>query len=116
VYVVTAIDANGCVSIDTVVVTVTLDCGAIYIPNVFSPNGDGNNDVLFVRGGCIRTLEFAICDRWGERVFSTEIPTEGWDGTYRGRPMNSAVFYYNLKVALIDGTEIKRKGSISLVR
>jgi gliding motility-associated-like protein len=115
-YTVAAIDSNGCASIDYVTITIEMNCGAVYIPNVFSPNGDGNNDMLFIRGNCIDYMEFVICDRWGEKVFNASNPENGWDGSFRGKPMESGVFYYTLKATLFDGTDIKRKGSITLIK
>lgn len=115
-YTVTAIDSNGCESVDYVTITIDLDCGAVYIPNIFSPNGDNMNDVLYVRGNCITGMDFTIFDRWGEKVYVGTNVQDGWDGIFRGEYMENGVYYYNLKATLIDGSEIKRKGTITLVR
>src|SRR5690606_9499157 len=56
----------------------------IFIPNTFTPNGDGNNDLLFVRGRHITDLELMVFDRWGEKVFETRDQSIGWDGTFKG--------------------------------
>jgi hypothetical protein len=76
-YTVTATDANGCQSMDYVTITVDLDCGAVFIPNIFSPNGDNKNDVLYVRGNCIEVMEFIIYDRWGEKIFTGDDVNDG---------------------------------------
>ena len=86
------------------------------VPDIFSPNGDGENDVLFVRGEGIKSLYFVVYSRWGEKVFETSIKDKGWDGTYKGKPLDPALFVYNLIVTFIDDTELKQKGEITLIR
>ncbi|HRH70302.1 MAG TPA: gliding motility-associated C-terminal domain-containing protein [Flavobacteriales bacterium] len=92
------------------------DSEAIFIPDVFSPNGDGNNDVLFVRGPTIIELDFAIYDRWGARLFSTTSVGNGWDGTVDGDQSTSGVYLYTLTARTEDGDELVRTGNITLVR
>lgn len=116
VYTVTGTDANGCTNTTTVVVTVIMDCGVIFIPKAFSPNADGYNDILYVRGNCIKFMEFSVYDRWGEQVYFGNDPLQGWNGSYKGKKMNSAVFVYYLKATLFDNTVVIRKGNISLIR
>ncbi len=115
-YIVTTTNANGCKTYDTVIVFVTLDCGEVYVPNFFSPNGDGKNDFECVYGYCIQTLDFAIYDRWGEKVFETTDPKLCWDGSYHGKMMNTAVFVYYLKATLLNGQVVTQKGNITLDR
>lgn len=115
-YCVFVTNAAGCVDSACVTVNVDVDCGELFIPNAFSPNADGENDVLKIFGGCIKDLQFAIYDRWGEKVFETTDPTDVWDGTYKGKMMNTAVFVYRLEVVLLTGESISRKGNISLIR
>ena len=88
----------------------------LFIPDAFSPNGDGNNDKLFVRGNNIQELYFAVYDRWGEKVFETTDKNNGWDGTYKGSTISGAVFVYYCKGKYTDGLEFKQKGDITLVR
>jgi gliding motility-associated-like protein len=116
IYTVTVTDANGCSASDTVTIYVDVACGELYLPNAFSPNHDGQNDVLYVRGNCIKYLQFQVFNRWGEKVFETEDPAIGWDGTWRSQECESAVFTYILQATLLDGTEINKKGNISLVK
>ncbi|MEO5641875.1 MAG: gliding motility-associated C-terminal domain-containing protein [Bacteroidia bacterium] len=88
----------------------------LYVPTAFSPNGDGNNDLLFVRGKNIDQLNFSVYDRWGQRVFETNDINVGWDGRYNGEAMENAVFVYYLTLTYADGkTEIK-KGNVSLIK
>lgn len=115
-YTLTVFDSLGCMATDTVTVFVDIDCGEIWLPNAFSPNGDGQNDVLFLRGYCIEVLDFSVYNRWGERVFHTNDPTIGWDGTQRGQACEKAVYAYVVTATLIDGTEVNLKGNVSLIK
>ena len=108
-------DSNGCSATDQVTVIVEFD-NVIFVPNIFSPNGDDFNDILYVRGQGVAELNFFIYDRWGEKVFETTTLDKGWDGTFRGKKMNNAVFVYYLQVTFIDGSEVTQKGDITLVR
>jgi len=88
----------------------------IWVPNIFSPNGDGSNDILFVRGKGIQSVLFFIYDRWGEKVFETTDINLGWDGTFNGEPMNKAVFVYYVEATFIDGSKATKKGDVTLIR
>ena len=88
----------------------------IFVPYTFTPNGDGQNDVLFVRGRSIERMEFLVFDRWGEKVFETNDPSRGWDGTYEGKPVDPAVFVYHLTAYCIDGQQFFTKGNVTVVR
>ena len=114
-YTITVQDTNGCVSSDDVTVILDYDL-VVFVPNIFSPNGDGNNDILYVRGVGIESINFFIYDRWGEKVFETKSVDKGWDGTFRGKKMNNSVFVYYLKVTFRNGTKIEKKGDITLTR
>jgi gliding motility-associated-like protein len=89
---------------------------SVFIPNIFSPNGDGNNDVLYVRGNNINHINLIIYNRWGERVFESTNISSGWDGTYKGGSLSAAVFVYFCHVVYTDGTEEHLKGNITLVK
>jgi gliding motility-associated-like protein len=101
--------------LDTVPVIIE-DPNNFYVPNAFSPNDDGNNDFLFVRGRNIDQLSFTVYDRWGQRVFETHNINEGWDGRYNGEQMENAVFVYYLTLTYTDGKTETKKGNISLIR
>jgi len=95
----------------------------IYIPNVFSPNGDGENDLWTVHGGAsVLTLNsLQIFDRWGDMVYSLQDPLPinawpGWDGVFRGDPVNPGVFVYYLEVKLTNGEVVLKKGDVTVVR
>jgi gliding motility-associated-like protein len=89
---------------------------SFYIPNIFSPNGDQINDVFYVRATGVKTLHLVIYDRWGEKIFETEDVNKGWDGTFRDKEMESAVFVYQVKAEMNSGTVYDQKGNITLVR
>lgn len=107
---------RGCFSEDTVHVIVVQDCGEMYVPNAFSPNGDGANDVLYVRGQCLETLTFMVFNRWGQKVFETTDKNIGWDGTFKGDLMNTGVFVYRLEGKDYDGKGYSMKGNVTLIR
>jgi gliding motility-associated-like protein len=114
-YTVTLTNANGCVSTDTVTITV-IEAYGLFVPSAFSPNDDGANDVLFVYGPGIKTLEFLVFNRNGQIVFETTTQTFGWDGTFGGKPVNTGIFAYYVKVEYFDGRIETLKGDVSLVR
>lgn len=107
--------SGGCQSSDTVTVFVEESFG-FGIPNSFSPNGDGVNDVLFVRGSNITRMNFVVYNRYGEEMFSTTDQSKGWDGTKNGRELNAGVFGYYLEVFQLDGTRHEVKGDVTMVR
>ena len=88
----------------------------LFVPNAFSPNDDGENDVLFVRGPLIKEMVFRIYDRWGELIFESFDRATGWDGLFRGKPMDPDVYDYYLKVTCIDEVETIIKGNITLLK
>ena len=95
----------------------------VYIPNAFSPNGDGINDeiMIFANPGVELVEEFLIFDRWGELVFENTnfLPNDadqGWDGKLKGEKMSPAVFTWFAKVRYLDGEKQMFKGDVVLVR
>ncbi len=113
---------TGCTATDDILVTVDKDRN-VFIPNVFSPNGDNTNDIFMIYSdggvGTIRT--FNIYDRWGEQVFAASNiqpnnPTLGWDGRFKNQRMDGAVFIYYAVVEFVDGEVVEYKGDVTLVR
>ena len=88
----------------------------IFVPNVFSPNGDGKNDKLFAYGNYVDKLEMRIFNQWGEQIIFINSLNQGWDGTHRGKPQPVGVYVYVLKATMTDGRIIELKGSITLLR
>ena len=99
----------------TVVVDDCLD-NSIYIPNVFSPNGDGQNDVLYIRGQGFDAVHIMIYNRWGEKVFESSDIGKGWDGTFKGKKCPAGVYFYVGDITFKNGEKLVRKGDVSLVR
>ncbi len=93
----------------------TLSTREIFVPNAFTPNGDGKNDVVKVFGNYIATIDFRIFNQWGQLIFqSTDLAT-GWDGKHKGVLQPVGVYAYTLKVTRQDGTEVTKKGAINLI-
>ncbi|TND00892.1 MAG: PKD domain-containing protein, partial [Bacteroidetes bacterium] len=109
-------DAQGCTDSTAVTVNVENPCTDLFLPTAFSPNNDGQNDVLYLYGTCIKYMQLEIYSRWGERVFITNDPLIGWDGTWRGQACESAVFTYVLRATLSDDSQIEQQGNITLVK
>ena len=88
----------------------------IGLPTGFSPNGDGENDILYVRGAAIKTMNLKIYNRWGQLIFETSSQAIGWDGSFNGQPQPIEAYGYVLNVSFIDGTAKVLKGNITLLR
>lgn len=86
------------------------------VPNAFTPNGDGINDKVFVRGYGINKMTWRIYNRWGEMVFETIDKNQGWDGTYKGTIQPKEVYHYVLAVEYSNKTKYEKKGDITLLR
>lgn len=96
-----------------------IDCEChVDVPSAFSPNNDGANDILYLRGNCVIEIDFYIYDRWGQLVFESHDLSNGWDGTLKGKKMDTAVFVYYLTARSYynSETEFLKKGNISLIR
>ncbi len=87
----------------------------VFVPTLFSPNGDGVNDVLYVRGQ-LNSLKFVVYDRWGNKLFETTDQTLGWDGTVNGKPVNNGIYAYYLEAELANGELVKQQGYVVLAR
>ncbi len=117
-YTLTATDGL-CTKSDTALVRVyeiVCDEPYVFVPNAFTPNGDQENDVLYVRGIWIEKCVFRIFDRWGELVFETTDQNNGWDGTFKGKKLDPDVFDYYLEVDCIGGSRNIVKGNITLMK
>jgi gliding motility-associated-like protein len=115
-YTVTGTDASGCINSDTVTVIVDVQCGALFVPNVFSPNRDGLNDKLMVFGNCITEIQFDVYDRWGNRVYTSVNPDEGWDGTWKGDLLDNGIYAWQLSAVLITGETKMLSGEVQLLQ
>lgn len=122
-YTVTVTSIYGCTSYDTVTVMIGCDSRQVFIPNTFTPNGDGMNDRFYVSGKGLANIQlFEVYNRWGEQVYHVENispndPASGWDGTYKGKVLEPDVFVYVVKATCaLGGTQFSYKGDVSLVR
>ncbi|HWB63317.1 MAG TPA: PKD domain-containing protein, partial [Chitinophagales bacterium] len=88
----------------------------IGVPNAFTPNGDGVNDVVKVEGSGIVAITFRIFNRWGEKVFETHDKNVGWDGTYKGVLQEVEVYTYTVEATMVNGQVIPLKGNITLLK
>jgi len=113
---VVAQSSQGCLDTAVYVVQVNANTGDFFIPNAFTPNNDGKNDVWKVYGSSIRDLEVKIFSQWGQIVFSSKDPQGGWDGYYGGKPAPIGPYIYVVKVVFTDGKSLTRKGTVSLIR
>ena len=115
-YCVLVTDTNGCSDSTCLTIQVDIPCDELFVPSAFSPNNDGHNDLLCLRGTCIQSINFIVYNRWGESVFETTDQKICWDGTYKGKLENTAVFVYSLNAILTNGVKISKKGTVSLIR
>ncbi|HLP20876.1 MAG TPA: PKD domain-containing protein [Chitinophagales bacterium] len=118
-------DGITCSNWDSVTVTVLNSCdeSIIYVPNTFTPNGDGINDIFMIRGlAATRINYFRIFDRWGQLVYEAQNGAAnetlwGWDGTNRqGEKLNPAVFVYTYEIECINHDVVTGRGNVTLVR
>lgn len=89
--------------------------GQYYIPNSFTPNGDGLNDVFKVYGNIIANVKMKIFNQWGELLYEANGPSEGWDGRQRGKLQPVGVYAYVIQLTLTDGTVLTKKGMLHLI-
>jgi gliding motility-associated-like protein len=114
-YVVTlvVVDDNGCSDTTRKDINVTL---LPLVPTAFSPNKDGNNDLLFVKGGPFENMKFRVYNNWGEMVFETTDQKTGWDGTFRGLDAPIGVYVWVLEVDMYNNKSVKKSGDVTLLR
>ena len=116
VYTVTASTPNGCVGVGSVSIKVyhVVD---IFVPNAFTPNGDGHNDVLRAVPIGIRDFKyFVVYNRWGQQVFYTRDAAKGWDGSINGKPQDTGTYVWAAAGADFTGKGIQRRGTVVLIR
>lgn len=116
IYVVTVTDIYGCVNTDSI--TVTVIAPSVWLPSAFTPNSDGKNDVLYVRGEGISGFEFAVFSKWGEQVYYTTSMNNGWDGrrSITNEELPQGAYVYIIKGTLSNGEVVDVKGMVNLIR
>jgi gliding motility-associated-like protein len=121
-YKVVATDSNGCTSSADVTVFVLCNENNLFVPNTFSPNGDGTNDVFYPRGrGIVRVQSFNVFNRWGQKVFekrnfTANDKSAGWNGTVNGQPASSDVYVYSIEIICENSETVSFKGNVMLLR
>ncbi|MGK0364115.1 MAG: gliding motility-associated-like protein [Saprospiraceae bacterium] len=119
IYTVEIIGELGCITERNVeVVVVDLECREpfVFIPNAFTPNGDNENDVLYVRGSNVDEVFMTVFNRWGEKMFETNDKSIGWDGTFKNKQLPPDVYGYYMQIKCFNGMEYFKKGNITLIR
>jgi gliding motility-associated-like protein len=108
---------NSSLDYDITTIHVALSsCSSVFIPNVFSPNGDGLNDIIHAFVVNIDACDFQIYNRWGERMFHTKNPSLGWDGLFHNRNCDIGTYYYFFKYKDKLKGDVIIKGDILLIR
>ncbi|MBS1565825.1 MAG: gliding motility-associated C-terminal domain-containing protein, partial [Bacteroidetes bacterium] len=116
------INRGGCIARDNMVISVFCNNANIYLPNTFSPNGDGQNEVFYPRGKGIYTIKnLRIFNRWGEMIFErlgfqANDASKGWDGTHKGKPAPSDVYVYTIEVICNTGSTMLFAGNVMLLK
>lgn len=108
---------EGCSSSDEVTITVFATAPSLFIPNAFTPNKDGLNDVLRpILAGIQRLDFFRIYNRYGQLIFETTTAENGWDGSFKGKPQASGNFVYQARAIDFNGAVITQNGQVMLIR
>ncbi|GAB2807280.1 PKD domain-containing protein [Ferruginibacter profundus] len=120
-YTVQVTNTFGCIAADTIFINSICKSAQVYIPNAFTPDNDGLNDILMVRGSGITVKSFRIFNRWGELVFEKanfypNDPKYGWDGKVRGVPATPDVFVYTAEIFCDNGIPYTYKGNITILK
>ncbi|WP_243630203.1 PKD domain-containing protein [Taibaiella soli] len=112
----------GCSDSDAITLSVECDNNQLFIPNTFTPNGDGQNDIFYPHGKGVSTIKrMRIYDRWGELVFDAQNmpvndPSYGWDGSYKGQRLTPDTYIYIVDATCVTGQPLQIKGDVSLIR
>ncbi len=116
-YTVTIRDSLSCFEITETITIHVKEEYTIDVPTAFTPNGDGINDIVYVRGWGLKQLkEFKIFNRWGQCIFETDDFSVGWDGTYKGVKQDIDTYAYIVKAITYANKEISKNGLINLLR
>jgi len=88
----------------------------VDVPNAFTPNGDGINDFIYVKGYGISKMSWKIYNRWGALIYLGNSQKTGWDGKYKGVLQPQEVYTYILDVEFTDGKKYQKRGDVTLLR
>ena len=119
-YTITAISMDGCETSEEITVNIEKKRD-VYVPNIFSPNGDGLNDRFTIFGGpeVLSILDFSVYSRWGDLVYNkTNFPANdtflGWDGTFNGQKVVAGTYIWRSQILFVDGEEFESHGTVNL--
>jgi len=116
-YILTISDSLGCFSITDTILVEVVEEFTLDVPQAFSPNGDGVNDIIYVKGwGLKELIAFKIYNRFGELVFEGTEFDQGWDGTYNGKDQMVETYVYTVEAETYAGEVLTKKGNITLIR
>jgi gliding motility-associated-like protein len=116
-YEVAVTDTSGCFTLSYPFNLTVRKIFSVDVPQAFTPNGDGVNDEVFVKGwGISELLEFRIFNRFGQLVFSSSDLNEGWDGTHKGRALPMETYSFMVQVRTEEGDILQKTGTIKLLR
>jgi gliding motility-associated-like protein len=116
IYTVVASTPEGCEGIDSISIKM-FQASDIFVPNAFTPNHDGLNDILkAVPLGIKEFKYFVVYNRWGQKIFFTADPSKGWDGTFHSEPQGQDIYVWESAGIDYSGKAVKRKGTVTLIR
>lgn len=121
-YSIEVVNGGGCKARDEITIYAICNGGNLFIPNTFSPNGDGKNDVFYTRGSGIRKIKsLRVYNRWGEIVYTIENAdandaSTGWNGTYKGAPLPPDVYVYTCEVVCMNNEILIYNGNVTLLK
>uniref|UniRef100_UPI00261CC579 T9SS type B sorting domain-containing protein n=1 Tax=Fluviicola sp. TaxID=1917219 RepID=UPI00261CC579 len=117
-YMVVLTAMNGsCTDTDTLLISVLpFEDPVILVPNIFTPNGDNNNDRFFISADYVTSVKVKIVNRWGDRMHEYDDIQGFWDGTVNGNPASDGVYFFQYEIEGINGTVLKGQGNIQLIR
>ncbi len=118
IYILTITDINGCSSKDSLIMEINCpDISEIFVPNVFTPNGDNTNDLFMIVPKDLKEMQGEIYDRWGIKVFSWNSLKDGWNGKNKGgQDVPEGTYYYIINAVSYHDKTIVQKGSLTLFR
>jgi gliding motility-associated-like protein len=112
----TVVNSLGCTDVETLVISVLSEPSLIIIPNVFTPNGDGNNDLFLITSERIESYRLQLFNRWGNLIVESVDPSKGWDGQINGEPASEGTYFYQLEAIGSDLKEYTKTGFFDLLR
>ena len=107
-------NTSGCP--DTAQYSLIFNTNIVVVPSAFTPNGDNVNDVLLVRGGPLREMDWRIYNEWGNEIFHTTSQSEGWDGRYKGKIQPEGRYVFILKGTTFGDEAIEFNGNVTILR